>query len=59
MRDQTTETLREIETKLDEVDALVAELPIRNAIKDKISNMLGEIFEEASDAVDLSPVDWE
>lgn len=59
MSNRTDQVLDSIDTKLDELEELLLELPIRPGAKTALVNKIYEFFEEVEDAVELQPVDFE
>ena len=56
---KTDDILRELDDKLDEVDALINQLYLNPAVKKKLSAKVYELWEEVEGAIDLTPTDWE
>lgn len=56
---KTDDILRELDEKLDEVDALINQLYLNSTVKKKLSAKVYELWEEVEGAVDLTPTDWE
>jgi hypothetical protein len=52
-------TIQEIDTKLDEIEELIAGLPIRPGQKRIIVQKIYDIYSEIEGAVELSAVDYE
>ncbi len=51
-------TLQALDEKLDEVDALIHDLPLRAEVKKQISAKVYEIWSEVEACMDLTPTDW-
>jgi hypothetical protein len=56
---KTDDILRELDDRLDEVDALINQLYLNPAVKKKLSAKVYELWEEVEGAIDLTPTDWE
>ncbi len=52
-------TIQEIDVKLDEIEELLAGLPIRPGQKKVIVNKIYDLYSEIEGAVELSAVDYE
>lgn len=52
-------TIQEIDVKLDEIEELLAELPIRPGQKKIIMQKIYDLYSEIEGAVELSAVDYE
>jgi hypothetical protein len=53
------ESVQEIDAKLDDIEEIVAGLPIRPGQKRIISKMIYDLYSEIEGAVELSAVDYE
>jgi hypothetical protein len=51
-------TLQELDEKLDEVDALICQLPLSAAVKKQLCLQVYALWEEVEGAIDLTPTDW-
>ncbi len=51
-------TLQALDEKLDEVDALIHDLPLRAEVEKQISAKVYEIWSEVEACMDLTPTDW-
>jgi hypothetical protein len=56
---RTEDTLNEIDEKLDEVDALIQQLPLNPAVKKQLSAKVYDLWTEIEGCIDLTPTDWE
>lgn len=56
---KTEDILRELDSKLDEVDELINQLYLNPAVKKQLSARVYQLWEEVEGAVDLTPTDWE
>ncbi len=56
---KTEDSLRELDSKLDEVDELISQLYLNPAVKKQLSARVYQLWEEVEGAVDLTPTDWE
>ncbi len=56
---KTEDRLRELDSKLDEVDELINQLYLNPAVKKQLSARVYQLWEEVEGAVDLTPTDWE
>lgn len=56
---KTEDILREIDDKLDDVDALINQLYLNPAVKKQLSARVYALWIEIEDATELAPTDWE
>ncbi len=52
------ETLEEIDSKLDEVDALVMSMPLQDSVKRDLVKHIYTMYAELEEAVELRPADF-
>jgi hypothetical protein len=56
---EVDESVQEIDNKLDDIEEIVAGLPIRPGQKRVITQMIYDLYTEIEGAVELSAVDYE
>jgi hypothetical protein len=56
---QTQDTLEQLDLKIDEVEELIRELPLRMSVKEAMVNKLYDMWSEIEDNLDVSPADFE
>lgn len=56
---KTEDTLAQIDSLLDDVDALILELHLNPAVKKQLSAKVYDLWTEIEGVVDLTPTDWE
>ena len=52
------DTLEAIDSKLDEVDALVMSMPLQDSVKRELVKHIYTMYAELEEAVELRPVDF-
>ena len=55
----TAEILEQLDAKLDEIDALIHELPLKSKVKNQLLDSIYSIWEEIEENLDMTPVDFE
>jgi hypothetical protein len=53
------ELLEAIDSKLDEVDELVMNMPLQDSVKKQLTSHLYTLYAELEEAVELRPADFE
>jgi hypothetical protein len=53
------EILEELDAKLDEIDMLIHQLPLKDSVKAKMIDTIFALWEEIEDNLDMTPVDYE
>lgn len=53
------EVLEALDLKLDEVEDLIRQLPIKTVIKDQLVDRIYDLWSEIEDNLDMTPVDFE
>jgi hypothetical protein len=53
------EILEELDAKLDEIDMLIHQLPLKASVKNKMIDTIFALWEEIEDNLDMTPVDYE
>ncbi len=56
---KTEDLLNDLDEKLDEVEALIQQLPLNPAVKNQLSGRVYALWTEVEDSIDLTPTDWE
>ena len=56
---QTQDTLEQLDLKIDEMEELICELPLRMSVKEAMVNKLYDMWSEIEDNLDVSPADFE
>jgi hypothetical protein len=59
MNERMLQTLEEIDSKLDEIDLLINQLPISNAVKREVSSKIYDVWSEIEEAVELRAADFD
>ena len=60
MRTQRADEVIElIEEKIEEIENLILELPIKSSVKGHLVRALQEVQQQTDDALDLTPADWD
>lgn len=60
MRTQRADEVIElIEEKIQEIEDLILELPIKASVKGHLVRALQEVQQQTDDALDLTPADWD
>lgn len=60
MRTQRADEVIElIEEKIEEIEDLILELPIKSSVKGHLVRALQEVQQQTDDALDLTPADWD
>ena len=59
MKSYTNEVLEELDAKLDEIDMLIHQLPLKDSVKNKMIDTIFALWEEIEDNLDMTPVDYE
>jgi hypothetical protein len=55
----TEQAMQQIDTKLDEIDELLGELPLRGDKRKQLSAMVFKFWEELEDELNMMSSDWE
>lgn len=55
----TESTLNAIDSKIDELDELLGDLPLRNDKRKLLSKMLFDFWEQLEDEMEMMSSDWE
>lgn len=55
----TDQILSQIDSKIDEIDALLGDLQIRNDKRKRLSAMLFDFWEQLEDEMEMMSADWE
>ena len=55
----TQDTLEQLDLKLDEVEELIRELPLRMSVKEAMVNKIYDMWSEIEDCLDVTPTDFE
>lgn len=55
----TDKTLSQIDTKIDEIDALLGDLQMRNDKRKRLSALLFDFWEQLEDELEMMSSDWE
>lgn len=53
------EVLEKLDTKLDEVEELIRDLPLKDVVKDALVDRLYDMWTEIEDNLDMTPTDME
>jgi len=53
------EVLEQLDTKLDEVEELIRDLPLKDVVKDALVDRLYDMWTEIEDNLDMTPTDME
>lgn len=56
---KATEVLEALDLKLDEVEDLIRQLPMKTVLKDQLVDRIYELWSEIEDNLDMTPVDFE
>ena len=56
---KTQDTLEQLDLKIDELEELIRELPLRMSVKEAMVNKLYDMWSEIEDNLDVSPADFE
>jgi hypothetical protein len=51
--------LEELDAKLDEIDMLIHQLPLKDSVKAKMIDTIFALWEEIEDNLDMTPVDFD
>lgn len=55
---QVDSILEAIDEKCDQIDELIAELPLPPAVKKQLASKVYELYAEVEGSLDLIPTDW-
>lgn len=55
----TEQTLNQIDAKIDEIDELLGDLPMRNDKRKRLSALLFDFWEQLEDEMEMMSSDWE
>lgn len=56
---KTQDILEQLDLKLDEVEELIRELPLRQSVKEAMVNKIYDMWAEIEDCLDVTPADME